>query len=383
LRAGDGTRPEIAGAEFYDLTLRAIEASAPEQIRHVPFPVYHRQRRNEVLSANGAASRDALTQHFARLGQHGVRVAAADDDRSNRIIRPVPVKPPLVSIVMPTGGKIALLKKSVAGVLSETDYENIELIVLYNSSTRQDAFAFFEEIGADPRVSIVDSRGGFNFSRIVNLGVAKARGDVICLLNDDIAVIHPDWLKEMVSHAVRPEVGAVGAMLYYPDERIQHAGVVLGLGDVDGIAAHVHRRLPRHSPGYFRRAALTQNLSCVTAACMLVRRDVYLEVGGYDEKLVVDFNDVDFCIKLRGRGYLVVWTPFAELYHFEAVTRGSPDTLEKQKRFSGDVGRIREKWARQVFDRDPYFNPNFSRDSDRFEIAETPRIAKPWDLSPR
>jgi GT2 family glycosyltransferase/tetratricopeptide (TPR) repeat protein len=379
VRDAGGLRPEFKSAEIYDLLLRVIEQSQAAQIRHLPFVVYHRRSESPAPEEDAQTARRALREHFERTGESEIKIVAATDKRFHRITRPVPQPRPLVSLIMPTGGgNVDLLRRAVAGILNETDYDNLELIILYNTPTRQEAFYFFEEIGSDPRVRIVNSHGGFNFPRIVNIGVAEARGDLVCLVNDDVGIIHGDWLDEMVGHALRPDVGVVGAMLYYPNDTIQHAGVILGLGDVDGVAAHVQRGLSRGDSGYFHRAALTQNLSCVTAACMVVRREVFLEVGGFDEKLVVDFNDVDFCVTVRNRGYLIVWTPYAELYHYEALSRGLPDTPKKQLRFARDLGYLREKWGSTIFDRDPYFNPNFLRWSMTYEITENPRIRKPW-----
>jgi GT2 family glycosyltransferase len=380
-----GLNARFDGAAIYDLMLRMVEQTAASRILHIPFILYHGWSPEVVIcsppeaeSQASNAARHALSDHFLRTGRSGVDVVPGSGAGLHRIVWPVPHPQPLVSLVIPPGGKGDLLRNCLFGILDRTDYDNIEVIIPYNAGTRPEVFPYFEEISADPRVTIVDSRSGYNFSRICNLGVARARGGIIGLLNDDIEVIEPGWLREMVSHAMRPEVGIVGAMLYYPNDIIQHAGVILGLGGIDGIAAHVHRSMPRGSHGYFHRAALAQDLSCVTAACLLSRRAVYSEVGGLDENIAVDFSDVDFCIKVRRRGYLIVWTPFAELYHLESATRGEQDSPEKQKQFQHDRDCIKEKWGPELFDRDPYFNPNFRRHSMGHELAAPPRVAKPW-----
>jgi GT2 family glycosyltransferase len=381
-REAGGLRRGYDGALFYDLALKMTEQTQASRIRHIPFVLYHRRaadspmvRAEEESSHAANAARHALSEHFLRVGCPDVEIVPGRRPHHHRVVWPLPNPPPRVSLVIPTGGRVELLSQCVAGMLHGTDYANLELILLHNTSTRNEAFPYFEEISADPRVTIVDSKGPFNFSRICNLGVARAKGEVIGLVNDDIHIIEPGWLREMVGHALRPEVGAVGAMLYYPDDTIQHAGVVFGIG---GGAEHVQRRLPRGTPGYFGRTLLTQDLSCVTAACLVMRRAVYREVGGLDERLAVDFNDVDLCVNLRSRGYLVVWTPFAELYHMESVTRGHHDTLARLRQLRAETRYIRRKWGPRVFGEDPYFNPNLRHDTDNFEAGGVPRVRKPW-----
>jgi hypothetical protein len=214
----------------------------------------------------------------------------------------------------------------------------------------------------------------FNYAAINNRAVADCHGDVVGLINNDLEVITPDWLEEMVSHAVRPGIGAVGAMLYYPDDTIQHAGVVLGLG---GVAGHVYSRQPRGIAGAHGRAALVQNLSAVTAACLVVRKATYLEVGGMEERLTVAFNDVDFCLRLLKHGYRNVWTPFAEFYHHESATRGDEDTPEKLARFHAEVSRMIETWS-GVLAEDPAYSPNLSLEhGNALALAWPPRRTYP------
>jgi len=375
-----GLRAGFEGAEFYDLLLRMIERSGDGRIRHLPFVLYHtRAVRLDVAPAanNDAAKaeRHALSEHFLRIGQPEVKVIAAADNAVHRIIWPLPSPPPMVSLIIPTGGNLSLLRPCIAGLLDETDYERFELIILYNTSTRSEAFPYFDEISADPRVTIVDSRGPYNFSRICNLGVARARGEIIGLLNDDTKVIGPDWLHEMASHAIRPEVGAVGAMLYYGNDTIQHAGLTIG---IHGLADHRFRHAPRGASGDFHYLEVTQDLSGVTAACVLSRREVYREVGGFEEEIAVCFNDVDFCLKIRRKGYLIVWTPFAELYHLERMTAPRDDIPAEQPRFHKEREYIQRKWGARHLDNDPYYNLNLGLDNNDYMISGPPRTLRPW-----
>jgi GT2 family glycosyltransferase len=235
---------------------------------------------------------------------------------------------------------------------------------------------YFDELGRSGQAAIVAYDHAFNYSAINNFAVSHARGELIALLNNDIEVIGPDWLSEMVVQALRPEVGAVGAKLYYPDGFVQHAGIIVGLGR--GVGDHGHRYLPREEPGYFGRAQIVHNLSAVTAACLVVRRNVYLQVGGLDaEHLGVAFNDVDFCLRLRDAGYLNVWTPYAELIHHESVSRGAEDTPEKQAREAGEIEFMKRRWGARLSE-DPYYSPNLSLDSENFDLAWPPRGPRPW-----
>jgi GT2 family glycosyltransferase len=216
--------------------------------------------------------------------------------------------------------------------------------------------------------------GGFNYSRLNNRGVELARGSLIGLLNNDLEVINTDWLSEMVSRAMQPDVAMVGARLWYPNGTIQHGGVILG---ADGIAAHAHVDLHRDEPGYFARAHLAQDISAVTTACALVKREAYLQVGGFDENLAVTFNDVDFCLRLREAGYRILWTPYAELIHHESTSRGFDNSAPKQVRFLAEVDYMKSKWG-DLLQRDPFYNPNLSLDENLFTLAFPPRTTKPW-----
>ncbi len=286
----------------------------------------------------------------------------------------LPAKRPLVSILIPTRNRRLLLQSCVAGIFAKTDYQNYELVVLDNESDEPEALEYLESLRAHERVRVERVEGDFNYSRLNNLGAELARGTVLALLNNDVEPKDATWLSEMVSYAVRPEVGMVGARLWYPNGPIQHGGVILGAG---GIAGHAHVGV-RHESGYFARPHLAQNLSAVTAACAVVRREVYREFGGLNEEnLAVAFNDVDFCLRLRAAGYWIVWTPHAELLHHESASRGFDDSTAKQVRFLAETDYMRAKWGR-LLRFDPFYNPNLSLEDADFTLAFPPRVTKPW-----
>jgi GT2 family glycosyltransferase len=254
----------------------------------------------------------------------------------------------------------------VRSIIEKTTYQNYEIIIIDNGSVQPETLDFFETITKEEsRIKVIPYNLPFNYSAINNHGVEKAEGEVVGLINNDIEVISPGWLEEMLRHAVRPEIGCVGAMLYYEDDTIQHAGVIVGLG---GVAGHSHKYYPRMESGYFSRLKIVQNLSAVTAACLLVRKSVYLQVGGLDqENLQIAFNDVDFCLKVRKAGYRNLWTPYAELYHYESKSRGSDDTPEKARRFKSEVEFMENKWG-QLLKADPYYSPNLTLVREDFSL---------------
>jgi GT2 family glycosyltransferase len=227
-----------------------------------------------------------------------------------------------------------------------------------------------------PNVRVLTWNHPFNYAALNNFGASQARGELLLFLNNDVEAIHPDWLERMAEHALRPEVGAVGAKLYYPDDTLQHAGVVVGLREILG---HVHRHFPRGSAGYGNRLAVVQNLSAVTAACLLTRRAVFEEINGFDEQFALDFNDIDLCLRLGQRGYRIVWTPHAELYHFESKTRGYALTEAQQIRFMRETHLFQTQWAGLFRDGDPYYNPNLTREYEDFSLRRTtPSAAREW-----
>ena len=377
-----GFREGFEGSQDYDLTLRAVEATTPARIRHIPAILYHWRVFPESaafstvdLPRATAAAHRALTEHFQRRGVQATVETSPSTNRFTRIRYALPDPLPRVSLIVPTRDKVGLLKGCVDGLLQRTDYPDLEVIIVDNNSEEAKTFAYFDTLKDEPRVRVLRYEAPFNYSSINNFAVAQATGSVIGLINNDIEVIEAGWLKEMVSHALRPEVGAVGAKLYYADGTVQHAGVITG---ICGVAGHGHKGLARDAHGYFSRAQLTQDLSCVTAACLIMRRSVFDEVGGLDEaNLAVAFNDVDFCLRIRERGYLVVWTPFAELYHLESASRGPDTAPDKVQRFMSEVNYMRRRWG-DCLAQDPYYNPNLSLDAEDFGLAFPPRVTKPW-----
>ncbi|WP_298607902.1 glycosyltransferase family 2 protein [uncultured Thiothrix sp.] len=279
----------------------------------------------------------------------------------------IPEPQPLVSLIIPTRDRLSILQPCVESILEKTTYENFEILILDNQSKEAETLIWFERIQNDPRVKVIQYDYPFNYSAINNFGVQQAKGSIIGLINNDVEIISANWLTELVSHACRAEVGCVGAKLYYSNGQIQHAGVILGLGHVAG---HAHRFAERDSTGYFNRLKVVQNYSAVTGACLLVRREIYEQVGGLNEQdLAVAYNDVDFCLRVRAVGYRNLWTPHAELYHHESVSRGEDDTPEKKARFDKEVAYMRATWGTEL-DNDPYYNLNLSRLREDFSLRE-------------
>jgi len=375
---------ESVDALRYALALRVLEKATQDQIGHVPHILFHKfitsasdSVTNDETDEGNKFSRVLLQNHFQKLGING-QVTWGCDRNSPRVCYPLPDEAPLVSVVVPTNGvNLKCLSKCIEGVLKKTDYPRIELVVVANNVKSEEANRYFHILSANQCTKVLWYPDSFNFSDIYNFAVSQSRAEVICAMNDDVIVISAGWLKEMVSHALRPEIGAVGAMLYYPDETIQHAGVVLGLG---GVAGHVSRSLPRGSRGYQDRARLVQNFSAVTAACMVMRRSVFEEVGGFDVNLAVAYNDVDLCLRVREAGYRILWTPYAEMYHMERVSRGSDHASENLRRYMKEKEYMLLKWG-DALASDPYYNPNLSLLGGNFEVSFSPRLnSKPWLL---
>ncbi len=380
VRRSGGLREDFEGAEDRDLALRMLDSTPGAKVHHIPFVLYHRRRTDDALhptapSGAAAAAQRAVNEHFTRTGEDAAAIPTGHLDHL-RIRRGLPAERPLVSIVIPTKNQCALLRTCFDGLLNRTGYAPIEIVVVDNGSDADDARAFLADIRRRPNVKVVEDARRFNFSRLVNLGVAASSGEICVLLNNDVDVINTDWLDELVSHVIRPEVGAVGAMLYYADDTVQHGGVILG---INGVAGHEHKHAPRGSHGYFGRLGLAHQLSCVTGACIAIRREVYDALGGFNERdLTVGLNDVDFCVRLRLAGYRIIWTPHAELYHYESISRGrATATAEGSARHAAEVAYVRRQWG-PVLDGDPYYNPNFTLDSLAFGLDAATRVRKPW-----
>ncbi|KAF1061288.1 glycosyltransferase family 2 protein [Variovorax sp.] len=369
-RFGDAAR--------YDLVLRAAERLDAARIVHVPKALYHRHvASEETVHAMDPAEyapeggERALQAHLAR---GGIEATAERAGAGFRVRHALPAEPPLVSLFIPTRNGLKLVRQCIESILEKTLYPRYEIILIDNGSDDPEALRYFEEISARAGVRVLRDDSPFNYSALNNQAAAVAKGEVFGLINNDIEVISPDWLGEMVSIALQPGVGAVGARLWYPENTLQHAGVVLGYRG--GVADHAHRRFGQGDAGYFGRAALLQGFSAVTAACLIVRRALYEQVGGLDEKhLKVAYNDVDFCLRLREAGYRNVWTPHAELYHHESATRPSDLSEAQIQRFLGEEGYMKQRWGELLFN-DPAYNPNLSLAIEDFSYAWPPRAAK-------
>jgi O-antigen biosynthesis protein len=281
----------------------------------------------------------------------------------------LPTAPPLVSLIIPTKNNVALLRQCIDSILSKTSYPNYEILVVDNGSDQPETLDYLKTLTTIPRIRVIRDNYAFNYSALNNYAVTFARGEVLALVNDDIEVASVDWLTEMVGHALRPGVGAVGARLWYPDQTLQHAGMVL----VGGVARHVHKHLPAGQAGFNRRAVLTQNFSAVTGACLIVKKELFEQVGGLnDQELAIGFNDVDLCLKLVEAGYRNVWTPYAELIHHESATRGQDNSPEKQRRAEKELRYMRKRWGDKLHV-DPAYNPNLSDGHDDMSFAWPPR----------
>ena len=373
-----GFRKGVEGSQDHDLLLRCLPYIDPSDIRHIPRVLYHwRAHPHSTAQSTSAksytteAGLNALRHHFTATGTQDVAVVEGMLPNTYRVKWPLPEQEPLVSLLIPTRDRVSLVRNAVESILAKTRYPNFEIIILDNGSEQPETKEYFAEIQRDySNIKIITCYGPFNFSAINNYGVGQARGEILGFINNDIEVIAPDWLNEMVSQAIRPDIGCVGAKLYYSNDTIQHAGVILGVG---GVAGHSHKRFQRDDHGYFSRLKLTQNLSAVTAACMVMRRSVFEEVGGFEEEhLKVAFNDIDLCLKVREAGYRNLWTPYAELYHHESLSRGKEDSREKLERFRAESSHMIQKWKHRLYD-DPYYNPNLTLMDENFGIAWKPR----------
>ena len=370
----NGFRVGFEGAQDYDLALRYIEKIKENQIHHIPYVLYH-WRMHEQSTAQSAdakpyamqAGEKALNQHLQRIG---VNASATMTEHGYRVRYALPEAPPLVSLIIPTRNGLALMRQCIQSILEKTEYSNYEIIIIDNGSDDVNALEYFKYLSRNPLIRILRDDGPFNYSALNNAAVMQAKGDLIGLINNDIEVISRDWLSEMVSHALRPGIGAVGAKLWYPDDTLQHGGVVLGIG---GVAAHVFKKIPKNSASYFSRSELIQSYSAVTAACLVVQKNVYEQVGGLNEvDLKIAFNDVDFCLRITEAGYRNVWTPFAELYHHESASRGLENTPEKQARFNQEVAYMMERWNNLLLN-DPAYSPNLTLEHEDFSLAWPPR----------
>jgi O-antigen biosynthesis protein len=379
-----GLRLGYEGAQDWDLALRVTERIPPTDIRHIPYVLYHWRA---VLGSTAIgeqekvyvkeAQRRTLQSHFERIEKKAEVLPAAN--HYWRIKYALQNPPPKVSIIIPTRNGFELLCRCLHSIYEKTIYSNYELIIVDNQSDDPKMLNYLAQRERKQGVRVLRYDAPFNYAALNNFAVQNADGEIVALLNNDLEVIAPDWLEEMVSYAIQPDIGAVGAMLYYPNDTIQHAGVVLGIGSpAPGVATHVYKKCPRGFRGQSSRALLCQNISAVTAACLVVRRRVFEEVGGLDDKnLPIAFNDIDFCLRIRESGYRNLWTPYAELYHYESASRGYENTPAKRDRFEKEKQYMKQRWGDLLL-KDPAYNPNLALGRAPFMLAFPPRIPKPW-----
>lgn len=362
-----GQDPAYDGAQDYDFIFRCTEEA--EKIVHIAKILYH-WRVHQASTADNPTSKmyafdagkRAIEAHLQRIGAKA-EVSHTKDLGFYRVKYQVQGNPK-VSIVIPNKDEKETLKKCLESIWQKTTYSNYEIILVENNSTTQEIRDYYQELDGKNGVRVVYWDKEFNYSAINNFGISYAKGDYILCLNNDITVIAPEWLEELLANCQRPEVGIVGARLYYPDNTIQHAGIVLGMG---GCAGSLFVGLARSRGGYLHKAALQQDLSAVTAACFMVKKEAFEKVGGFEEKLAVAFNDVDFCLKVRHAGYLVVYDPYAELYHHESKTRGYENTEAKKRRFQEEIEYMRCHWMPDIL-RDPYYNENLSLKASDYSL---------------
>lgn len=365
-------RSKFDGSQDHDMILRLTDKA--KKVVHVPKLLYYwRSHAGSVASGIEAktyaidAAKGAVADH---LKNHGYKHFKITSTRAFETIFKVSyqiIGNPKISIVIANKDHEEDLRRCITSIMEKSTYDNYEIIVVENNSKTPEIWKYYKELEQNERVRIVTYEGAFNYSAVNNLGVREAQGEYILLLNNDTQVITVNWMEELLMYAQRDDVGAVGAKLYYGNKTIQHAGVVLGLG-AHRTAGHTHYGQHRENLGYMGRLCYTQNVSAVTGACLMVSKELFEHVGGLDENFAVSLNDVDFCIKLRQAGYLNVFTPFAELYHFESISRGLDDQGEKAKRYNEESARFREKWREVLEKGDPYYNPNFSLDRSDFSL---------------
>ena len=373
-KAGGGFRKEFDGSQDYDLILRLTEQA--EHIVHIPQILYYWRSHEHSTALNVSAKpytieagKAAITAHLNRLGLKG-SVSEAVMQSTYQVQYEIEGNP-LISIIIPNRDHVNDLKRCVDSIRQKSSWKNWEIIVVENNSEDRVTFQYYEEIRKDERIRVVKWEGkegkkDFNFAALNNYGAQFANGELLLLLNNDTEVISPDWMEQMLMFAQRGDVGVVGAMLYYPDDTVQHAGVILGIA---GVAEHGHKGYKRGEYGYAGRLTITQNLSAVTAACMMIPRKVWTELHGMDEKFAVNYNDLDLCMRIRKAGYLIVWTPYAELYHYESKSRGTEDNPEKKRRANEEIDRFMDRWGMAIEAGDPYYNPNLTLVSGDFSAV--------------
>ena len=390
-----GFRENYDGAQDYDIFLRMLEITDPKNISHVPKILYHWRVHNEStakLNSNAKnyafeAGKKAIEDHIKRVGLEGT-VSKGCIDGIYRIDYKV-IGEPRVSIVIPNKDGKDILEVCINSIFEKSTYKNFEIVITENNSETNEIFDYYKTLLKNDKIKIVnyntgkrietedecsleytnknrrEVKSGFNYSAIINFGVKNTTGEYVVQLNNDTELITPNWLELMLGFCQRKDVGAVGVKLYYQDETIQHAGIIVGIG---GIAGNRFKSIPKSGHGYFAKESMIENLSAVTAACIMTPKSIYEEVGWMDEGLAVAFNDVDFCLKIREKGYLVVYNPFIEFWHYESKTRGQEDSPAKIKRFQGEMSRFEQRWPEILDSGDPYYNINLSLDTEVYHM---------------
>lgn len=369
-----GLRKGYEGSQDYDLLIRYIDEINHNEIDRIEKILYHWR------AIQGSTALDANEKSYAHIaGLKALKSSFIKKDRNitvehgllkntYKVNYPLPKDEPLVSIIIPTKDGFNILSKCIKSILEKTIYKNYEIIIIDNQTTSKKTLAYFDKLNTYENIRIIKYPYAFNYSAINNFAVQHAKGEIIALLNNDVEIISYHWLTEMVQNAIREDIGAVGAMLYYDDNTIQHAGVILGIG---GVAGHSHKYFQKGVNGYFSRLKIIQNLSAVTGACIVVRKKLYEEVGGLEEKnLKIAFNDVDFCLKLLEKGYRNLWTPYVELYHHESISRGKENNPEKIARFNSEIDYMKSRWLNYL-QADNYYNYNLTLKHENFEIKQT------------
>ena len=367
-----GFRKEFDGAQDYDFIFRCTENAG--EVLHVPEILYHWRTHKASTADNPAskmyafeAGKRAIEAHLERTGTKG-EVSHTQDLGFYRVKYPVQGKP-LVSVIIPNKDEKETLQTCLEMLEKNTGYQNFEIIIVENNSTTDEIFRYYKELSGNRKIHLLRWGKEFNYSAINNFATAHAKGEYLLFLNNDVKSINPDWLEEMLGVCQRPEVGGVGAKLIYPDNTIQHAGCVIGMG---GIAGHMFVDMPADHTGYLHKASLLQDMSAVTAACLLMKKEVFEQAGGFTEELAVAFNDVDLCLKVRKNGYLIVYDPYAKLYHMESKTRGAEDSKEKVRRFQTEIEYMRCHWIDILKNGDPCYNKNLSLTKWNYSLKPIP-----------
>ncbi len=379
----DGTelfRPQFDGSQDHDMILRLT--SRAKCVVHVPKLLYYwRSHAGSVASDINAksyavnAAKGAVAAHLTEQGFRNFEISSTKAFETIFRIKYEIIGNPKVSIVIPNKDHVEDLKRCITSVLEKSTYDNYEIIVVENNSVTEEIFAYYKKLEENPNIRVITYEGDFNYSKINNLGVSQTTGKYVLLLNNDTQVITLDWIEELLMYAQREDVGAVGAKLYYEDKTIQHAGVVLGLG-AHRTAGHSHYRVSCNNLGYMGKLCYAQNVMAVTGACLMMRKSLYEQLGGLDESFTVSLNDVDLCIRAWKAGYVNVFTPFAELYHYESISRGLDDQGGKAQRYNRESEAFRAKWKETLEQGDPYYNPNFSLDRSDYALKYGPAYEK-------